>query len=101
MFWQEPNYPRPVAIKTKARCEYHLYTCRRMGKYVLDGQVFCGDHYDATWKWRHPVFGQQHDWQPRGLDKSWMVCRICSAVQVRQGIAQSPCRGGQARIILS
>ena len=105
----ERIYPMPVArLKTKTRCEYHLYDCRAIGKYFLDEQGYCARHYDAVWKWKNPVLGQRHDWHRRPLrrdldvgDRGYDICRQCAVVRYVDGIAQSPCRGGQARIFVS
>ena len=106
LFWQEANYPWPVETKTKTRCAYHMYNCRALGKYVLDGEGYCAAHYDAVWQWRNPILGTQHDWvpamRPVGVTatKLYECCSVCGTTKHLQGIAQGPCRGGQARIVL-
>ena len=97
----ERPYPIPVArLKTKPRCSFHLYNCRAIGKYFLEEQGYCASHYDAVWKWKNPVLGQQHDWHRRRPDSEYDTCRQCAVVRFVDGIAQPPCRGGQARIFV-
>ncbi len=102
-------YPDPPRIKTKLRCKYSLpgrrYNCRSMGAYVLDGKGYCAPHYDATWKARNPVLGQQHDWHRHanrftGAEDPYESCRRCGDVRQHEGLAQGPCGGVMPQIAL-
>lgn len=95
-------YPVPVAVKTKLRCKYSLpgihYNCRAMGRFILGEKGYCAPHYDATWKAQNPVYGQQHEWHFRvnrftGEKARCETCTKCGSIRLREGLAQSPCKG--------
>lgn len=102
-------YPPPQAIKTKLRCKFSLpgihYNCRAVGKYILGGKGYCAAHYDAVWRFKNPVYGQQHDWhlhvnQYTGETWPYETCRRCGDIRQREGLAQGPCKGHMPRIEL-
>lgn len=102
-------YPSPVREKTNLRCQYSLpgkrYDCRQFGHYRLGVKRYCAPHYDAKWKALNPVFGTQHDWHIHinhltGESWPYETCKRCGSIRLHEGLAQDPCRGFQAKIVL-
>lgn len=98
-------YAAPEPIHTDKRCQFALpnrkYNCRAVGRFLLGDKGYCAAHYDLAWRIQNPVFGQQHEWGLNGFFPAYRCCVKCGAIELHQGLPQSPCRGHLPRIVLS
>ena len=98
--------PTPNPVKTKHRCKFfsvlgfglRFGNCRKLGCYIMaeEGIGYCLIHYNARWKFLHPLHGTQHVWGERVPT----YCERCGVMRPYKGFPVGTCPGYPPKLSL-